>query len=97
MFESMTFPHIRYLAAASNHNPHNVYKTCNLDKQTILEKKFFPSEDLKIADKLTHGKVYKFHYASYSPDLETPRRDVLVTKNDEDRYVRYEENKLIWK
>lgn len=94
MFENFTFPHIKYLASRHryNHNPDKVRKVCRLEEKTLRNQKFFGEEK-----NLTHGKIYEFHFASYSPNRETKYRDVLVTKDDNDKYIRYEDNKEIWK
>jgi hypothetical protein len=47
-------------------------------------------------ESLTNGKVYEFHQVMYSPNRETTRRKVWVTKTDIGPYVRYENTKNEW-
>lgn len=47
-------------------------------------------------DGLTNGKVYKFHYSLYSPNRETKYKEYLVTHNDNESYIKYEDNKGHW-
>ena len=88
----VTFPHILYLVPQKNYNPSHVYRRCELPENQLRNVKFF-GEEVNVE----HGKVYEFHHVSYSPDRETLRRDVLVTKGKNGRYVRMEENPKFWK
>ena len=47
-------------------------------------------------ESLTNEKVYQFHQAMFSPNKETPRRKVWVTKTDIGPYVRYEDTRNQW-
>lgn len=90
-FADLKFPHILYLSAAGNYNPSKVYRVCKLKKTDIINQKFFGSP-INTLD----GKLYEFHYVSYSPNYETKRKDVLVTKGEDGKYIRLDENKDIW-
>jgi lysine/ornithine N-monooxygenase len=89
MFDTI-FPHILYLAPD---NTDVFEKTCVLSEKILRNQKFFNNE----YSNLTNGKVYKFRYTKYSPDRETPYREILVTKDDNNKYIRYEDDKTIWK
>ena len=47
-------------------------------------------------ESLTNEKVYQFHQVMFSPNKETPRRKVWVTKTDIGPYVRYEDTRDQW-
>ena len=47
-------------------------------------------------ESLTNGKVYQFHQALFSPNRETPRKKVWITKTDIGLYVRYEDTRNQW-
>lgn len=47
-------------------------------------------------ESLTNGKVYQFHQALFSPNRETPRKKVWITKTDIGPYVRYEDTINQW-
>lgn len=87
-FENFVFPHIRYIASD---NYKKVKKTCKLEKKSLMNQ--ILGNDIGLTD----GKIYEFNDVMYSPDRETPYRTVLVTKNDNGKLVRLEENKTIWK
>lgn len=90
-FDLLTFPHILYLGAVANYNPSKVYMTCKLKDSALRNEKFFGE-----AIGLTNGKTYEFHYVSYSPNRETKRKDILVTKDDNNKYIRYDDDRSIW-
>lgn len=77
---NMTFPHIRYLGTIDNKGTELQYMKY-IGKETSL---------------ITNGKVYEFYYCRYSPNRETPYREILVSKNDVDKYIRYEDEKENW-
>ena len=47
-------------------------------------------------ESLTNGKVYQFHPALFSPNIETPRKKVWIAKTDIGLYVRYEDTINQW-
>jgi hypothetical protein len=80
MEEVYVFPHVRYVPLDDNPNPLYVYKKY-IGKHT---KEF------------SHGKVYQFYQALFSPNRETPRKKVWITKTDIGPYVRYEDTINQW-
>jgi hypothetical protein len=59
--------------------------------------KYIYKEYIGNNNSLTNGKIYEFHQVLFSPDKETKRRRIWVTKSDNDVYIRYEDNARDWK
>jgi hypothetical protein len=76
LYESVIFPHVRYLRALGDHYDEYHYKEYVGEDETYL----------------TKGKVYEFHYAMYSPNRETKYKEYLVTLSDIKEYIRYGDN-----
>ena len=47
-------------------------------------------------DGLIKFKIYRFHQTLYSPNKQTPRKEVWVTKSENNIYIRYEDDKGKW-
>jgi len=60
-------------------------------KPTYIYKKYVGNHE-----SLTNGKVYEFHQALFSPNRETTRKKVWITKTDIGPYVRYEDTINQW-
>ena len=70
--------------------PHIRYVTTNANKEYIYKK--YVGND----DGLIKFKIYRFHSTLYSPDTQTPRKEVWVTKSENNIYIRYEDDKGKW-
>jgi hypothetical protein len=69
--------------------PHIKYVTGS--NNTYIYKKYVGNDD-----GLIKFKIYRFHTTWYSPDSQTTRRDVWVTKSENNIYIRYEDDKGKW-
>jgi len=81
MEEVFVFPHVRYIHIPIDDNSNPTY----------TYKKYIGNHE-----SLTNEKVYQFHQVMFSPNKETPRRKVWVTKTDIGPYVRYEDTRDQW-
>ena len=69
--------------------PHIRYVT-GPNKQYIYKK--YVGDD----DGLIKFKIYRFHSTWYSPNTKKSRKDVWVTKSENNIYIRYEDDKGKW-
>lgn len=70
-FEDVVFPHIMYLLWPIE----SMYIDGPPADDTVIAKRYVGNDP-----RLKTGEVYKFKYAAYSPNKETPRKKVLYTK-----------------
>lgn len=83
LFENFKMPHIRYIS------------TTSIMYDTPEKVEYY--EYIGKYEHLIQGKKYKFYETSYSPNQDTPRKTIMVTKDEQDKYVHLDLGKNEWK